>query len=389
MAQIITEGWRLLPHSYAIVNQFQILELSRRPELEIFHRDIPYYLQHWQRTFGIFSPDDEKFIANLPEPTHNQTADAIFRISFPFNLQANPEIPTFVFGTSEFGMVSKADLKFPGSLDEQLKHSNTQIITPSNWSKQGFIRSGTVPERITIIPHGVDTGIFKPLPEPERETLRKRLGWDRYFIFLNTGAMSGNKGIHTILKSLAIVAKKQPDVRLVLKGLNSLYQSQNYVDKLLKNLSESEKSMVLPRIIFTGNTFTFAEMAQLYQAADTYISPYVAEGFNLPVMEACACGLPVICTEGGPTDEFTSPEFTLRISSQPTQAIDLNQEKVHILIPSQTHTTELMLKVATEPEIRAQTTKLSPAYMSNNFTWKHIVDKLLAVLLKNSETLKI
>ncbi|KAJ3024471.1 hypothetical protein HDV00_000914 [Rhizophlyctis rosea] len=49
-------------------------------------------------------------------------------------------------------------------------------------------------------------------------------------------------------------------------------------------------------------------MCKLYNAADCYISPYTAEGFNLPVLEALACGIPVVVTKGGPTDDFTCPE---------------------------------------------------------------------------------
>ncbi len=385
MTQIIVEGWRFLPHSYAIVNQFQLLEINKRPEIKLLHKDLPYYLEHWQHTTGIFTPKDEAFFASLPKPAPDQAADAIYRISFPYDLQAHHEIPTFVFGTSEFGTVKNL-LKHKEPLTKQLDRSPITIITPSLWSKQGFIRSGADPKRVIVIPHGVDTSIFKPLETDKRHNLRTKLGWNQHFIFLHTGAMTGNKGIKTILKSLAVIAENQPHVRLVLKGLNSLYQSQIFVDEILKTISEREKELILPRVIFSGNTFTFAEMAQLYQAADAYISPYLAEGFNMPVMEACACGLPVICTEGGPTNEFTSPDFTLRISSKPTQSIDRHQEQIYFLTPDPEHTITLMRQVIKEQSLRKQARALGPSFMSDNFTWKHIVDKLLNTILQPSNS---
>jgi len=381
MKQIITEGWRFLPHSYAIVNQFQLLEMSNRPEIELFHRELPYYMEHWQHTTGIFTAENEAFLAGLPKPEPDQQAAAIYRISYPYDLQTNEDIPTFVFGTSEFGTVKNA-LKHKEPLTEQLNRYPIQIITPSRWSKQGFIRSGADPKRVTVIPHGVDTSIFKPLAPNSRHNLRTKFGWNQYFIFLHTGAMTGNKGIKTILKSLAVIAENQPQVRLVLKGLNSLYQSQNFVDEILKTISEREKELVLPRIIFSGNTFTFAEMAQLYQAADAYISPYLAEGFNMPVMEACACGLLTICTEGGPTDEFTNPDFSLRISSKPTQAINRQQERVYFRTPDPEHTIALMHQVIEKQSLRERAYSLGPRFMADNFTWKHIVDKLLTTILQ-------
>ena len=45
------------------------------------------------------------------------------------------------------------------------------------------------------------------------------------------------------------------------------------------------------------------------QAADVYVSPYHAEGFNLPVLEAVACGIPVVVSAGGSTEDFTHPAF--------------------------------------------------------------------------------
>ncbi|MEG4807439.1 glycosyltransferase family 4 protein [Microcoleus sp. F8-D3] len=60
---------------------------------------------------------------------------------------------------------------------------------------------------------------------------------------------------------------------------------------------------------------SFAQIAELYQAADVYVSPYLTEGFNLQVLEAVACGLPIICTAGGPADDFTS-NFALQIESK-------------------------------------------------------------------------
>jgi glycosyltransferase involved in cell wall biosynthesis len=55
-------------------------------------------------------------------------------------------------------------------------------------------------------------------------------------------------------------------------------------------------------------------MAQFYHAADAYVAPYRAEGFNLPVLEACACGTPS-SAPSGPTDDFMKEDFTLLVHS--------------------------------------------------------------------------
>jgi glycosyltransferase involved in cell wall biosynthesis len=57
-----------------------------------------------------------------------------------------------------------------------------------------------------------------------------------------------------------------------------------------------------------------AGMAELFQAADVFVSPYKAEGFNMPALEAAACGTLVVATKGGATDDFLRPEFSLPIA---------------------------------------------------------------------------
>ena len=60
MKTLCIEGWRGVNHSFAMVNQNQILEMLKLPGWEIYHRDAPYFLPHWkdkaQLTSG-FAPD--------------------------------------------------------------------------------------------------------------------------------------------------------------------------------------------------------------------------------------------------------------------------------------------------------------------------------------------
>ncbi len=384
MASLIVEGWRFLPHSYAVVNQFQLLEMVKRPNLEIFHRDLPFFRKNWQKEKNLFPEKKEAILKDIPAAGKNQTADAVFRMSFPYDLEPNNGTPTFIFGTSEFGTVTEDSLLGSGSLKERFAVSDIRIITPSHWSRQGFIRSGALPDRVSVVPHGVDINIFKPLPESERQALRRQLGWNGYFVFLHAGAMTRNKGIHFLLKSLAATAQHHPNVRLVLKGLDSLYMSEGFVRDITEDLSEKEKEAVLPRIVYSGNTFSFLEMAQLYQAADAYVSPYMAEGFNMPVLEAMACGLAVICTKGGPTDEFTSTEFVLGIESDFQKMVDNHQVTKYFLYPDQNHIIEMMNRVIENPKIRDKANRLGPSFVASRFTWKHVVDKLLEILLQSA-----
>jgi glycosyltransferase involved in cell wall biosynthesis len=118
-------------------------------------------------------------------------------------------------------------------------------------------------------------------------------------------------------------------------------------------------------------------MAALYQAADAYVSPYQAEGFNMPVLEAMACGLPVICTKGGPTDEFTHPDFARRIDST---LVAMKEEDKLRLAPDVDHLIALMADVVGNGAFLEQARTAGPAFVATRFTWTHVVDRLLQVL---------
>ena len=71
-------------------------------------------------------------------------------------------------------------------------------------------------------------------------------------------------------------------------------------------------------------TLALGEMRELYCLADTYVSPYRAEGFNLPVIEAIACGTPVIVTQGGATDDFCEARTSTQIAARRVTNAEVN-----------------------------------------------------------------
>ncbi|NKB18239.1 MAG: glycosyltransferase family 4 protein, partial [Pseudanabaena sp. CRU_2_10] len=312
--RILVEGWRFVPHSYATINQFQLLELLKRRNLELFHIDAPY-LKPWQPIVGLFDADVEAALRNIPHPRALEPIDVKLRMFFPANLKDSTATRTFVFSTTEWGHVIAQDLMLMGvkSFEQAHADSNAIIITSSQWSRDGFLRSGADPDRVAIVPHGVDLDIYKPLSDEEKNDLRCALGWENDFIFLNVGNPTRNKGLPFLFKAFATVVERYPNAKLVLKGVNSLFPGKDFtaeLNKIIGNiLTSAEIARIEKRFCYIGTAMSFAEVARLYQAADAYVSPYIAEGFNLPVLEAIACGLPVICTKGGSTDDFTNADF--------------------------------------------------------------------------------
>ncbi|MBD2481314.1 glycosyltransferase [Planktothrix sp. FACHB-1365] len=384
---IIVEGWRDLPHSYSFINSYQLLEMVKYPALKVFHKDIPYVTSEWKPSKQLLSREAEDILDRIPVPETDQKADVTLRVYCPFNLTASPSKRTAIFGCTEWGIVPRSILKGMkiDCFREAHRHWDTLIITSSHWSREGFIRSGAVPERVVVIPLGVDTQIYHPLPEEKRQELRQQLGWNDSFIFLNIGVMwNERQGIDRILKAFARITEKYPDARLVLKGRDAIFPSKDHLKQATKDsLNDEEIQRVSTRMRYIGNNLSSLEMAQLYQAADAYVSPYSAEGFNLPVLEAIACGVPVICTDGGPTDDFTNETLVYKIKSTFDQITLPSGEIRFFLEPDQEHLFALMEKVIEQENFYQTLQKIGPNFVEQNFTWKIIVEQLLKVLFHN------
>jgi len=73
---------------------------------------------------------------------------------------------------------------------------------------------------------------------------------------------------------------------------------------------------VLSNIIVISKNLTLKELCELYGSCDAYVSSYRAEGFNMPPLEAAACGIPTILTSGGSTDDYNHPSFVLKIEGK-------------------------------------------------------------------------
>lgn len=378
MSRVIVQGWRFLAHSYALVNQFQCLEMLRRPGLRLYHQDTSLLRPDWRPVRGIFDPFSEQQLADLAAPPLSEIGDVTYRIGFPIDLRSSRSPRTVVFATAETGLQS-FHLLGGGSLREAMNRSDAIIATPSHWSRQRLIESGAEPARVAVVPHGVDPGIFCPSCPQRRAEVRRQAGCGENFVFLHVGAMSHNKALPLLLSAFAAVARRHPQALLALKGLDPIFPSQQLVESAASTLTAEQRTIVQPRIAYWGDLWPMGRMAELYNMADAYVSPYCAEAFNLPALEAAACGLPVICTAGGPTDDFVTPEFALRIDAQVIPVPGLGGGTA--LAPSLDSLVEHMLAVIEKPELRARARTAGPAHVARAFTWKISVDRLLEVLL--------
>jgi glycosyltransferase involved in cell wall biosynthesis len=369
MTHLVVEGWRTSCHSYALVNQHQLLHLMRDPRLRVSHVDVPFCLPHWAQLDGGFPQTARSALAGLPAPREAR-ADTIYRISYPLRIHSGMADRVFVFGTCEFQRFDETAFCGPSGTRQGIDFNAVEIVTPSAWSRTGFLAAGFSPERVHVIPHGADPEQFKPLSVAERKARRADLEIaEDAFVFLNVGAMTWNKGTAVLLAAFATYHRRYPRAVLVLKGADALYGNlmhEIFAHATTLNPAVGDQS-VLGALRYVPLNLAQRDMAALYGIADVYASPYRAEGFNLPALEALASGIPVIVTEGGATDDFCPESLCLRVKAAPSTA-----QIGNYLEPDLNSVVHCMEKATEDHNFRAKIRVDGPRWVADRYSWSKV-----------------
>ena len=378
VTKLVVEGWRHSCHSYALVNQQQLLHLARDPRLSLRHRDVKLYRPYWEAVDSGLPEESRARLSAIPTAAADDPADVVYRIGFPFRIHAGAG-RVFVFATCETNRIDPED--FVGADEKPLTGlpAGVDVITPSEWSRSGLTSGGFPESRVHVIPHGVDPLFARDNARQRRAEVRSALGLDpQAFAFLNVGALTWNKGPGPLLAAFAVHRRRHPHSVLVLKGSEALYghQLQAAIEEAARLRPEANDAALAGKIRYLKATMSVAQLSALYGACDAYVSSYRAEAFNLPVLEAMAAGLPVIVTDGGPTDDFCPAMLALRVRSRRTTSAsgDFLEPDVDSLI-------EQMERVVTDPASSAAMASAASEWAINRYSWADVTAQLTALLL--------
>jgi glycosyltransferase involved in cell wall biosynthesis len=281
-------GWSGINHSYSIIAEEYVKGLMQFPENKFYFTESKYYIDKWKKYKN--SVFDE-----MDKPDETDVFDVTMHFTYPYDFVPDTRSKiTIVFVTCEFNYITDF-------VDVDDICNNVFILTPSEYSKKGIVATGIPSSKIIVVSHSYDY-IDSTCTV---EQLRNKYSISKSdYVYFHNSSLTPNKNFISLLESFEKIYNINPNVTLFIKGNDNAYGSKNKLVEMIQTIKVDSCLNCERKIRYIGNDVSPEEMVEFYKLSDCYVSPFLAEGFNLPVLEALSHGKRVICTRGGPPDEF-------------------------------------------------------------------------------------
>lgn len=269
------------------------------------------------------------------------------------------------------------------------------IWVPSQWAKGIIEAHGGM--NCKVVPLGVDVDTFCPSGEssPWKD--------DNYFTFVTVGKLEKRKGHELIFESMRMLGDQDKPVRLLINCINPFIREYQQVltnqlsargftsieqfDNFVRFKLDSNPNCVIDAI--TAQGLSNSQISQLYQAGNIGIFPYFAEGWNLPLLECMATGIPCIANPYSAPTEYLNEKNHISITDTRTTIANdgtfFNGTKGTWSVPKLMHLYELMLDCLNEnKDYNDMSTECIKT--ARQFSWENAAEKFVTMLGQHEET---
>lgn len=173
---------------------------------------------------------------------------------------------------------------------------STRLATVSEFSRKDISKTFNVPESsIDVLCNGIDH-TFAPIDEHKKKVIHERFGQEKkYFLFV--GSLHPRKNVHRVIEAFNSAVEKGVESSLLIAGNKFWHYPE--LDEALARINHRTN------IQFLGHVNT-GDLPLLVSAAEGLIFPSLHEGFGIPLIEAEACGIPVVASKGTVMEEVSN-----------------------------------------------------------------------------------
>jgi len=218
--------------------------------------------------------------------------------------------------------------------------SADKIICYTDTEREEMINFGIKPEKIALIHNGIDTNLFTPPKDNLRHTNNRLLWIGRYV---------PGKGVEYLIDAFSILKAKHPNVSLMMIGNGPLKEK---IDKKILSLN-------LKEAIIQKDFIPNSEIINVYHNSNILILPSLGEGVPRVILEAMACGLPIVCTNL-------------------PQLVDLLDE-CGFMVPLKDSKTmaEKISEILSDPNIATKLGENGRKKVVDNYSWEDTINKTI------------
>lgn len=223
-----------------------------------------------------------------------------------------------------------------------------KVIAVSKAIRNDFIRLGIKPEKISIVPLGID--IEKYAFNGSRERLRRSFGISNETLLIGTVSRAEPvKGLKYLVEAMPYVLKRVPNAKALLVGGGSLMQE---LKSIASNLN------ITDNIIVEG---VRNDIPEILSVMDIFVLPSLSEGMPLALLEAMASGKPVIGSNVGGIPEVIKDGVNGYLTTSGDSA----------------NLAEAIIKLASNPELSSAMGKAGQKKVEDNYHLKYQVERLV------------
>ena len=217
-----------------------------------------------------------------------------------------------------------------------------RVVTVSENSFKDIVADHKVdPERMHIVPVGVDPDLFKPV---------KGLSRTPGMLITTASADVAMKGLRYLLEAVAKLRTERPEITLTVIGK----------PKEGGNSARTIAELGLEDAVTFVSGVTDQRIVELYSEAEAAVVPSLYEGFSLPAIEAMSCAVPLVATTGGAIPEVVGPDGETAFSVPPGDSGALAAKIAHVL---------------DHPRVAARVGAAGRQRVIDHWSWRHTAER--------------